>query len=268
VAIGNNLLVYEWINDLVRLNKSFIVKRDLPRVKALEAAQELSAYIHDAVSNRNQSVWIAERQGRSKDSSDMAQESLIKMLGIAGGKDLVSNLLDISLLPVTISYEYDPNDYLKAREFLLRRNDPDFKKTQRDDLFAMETGLLRNKGRIHFEVGTLLNPEIEKIDRTLSNNEIAHTVCHMVDCQIHAGYKIYPINYVAYDKLCNSNQFAEHYTAEEAQAFEDYLNSQLDKIDDIPEMTKEDREYMYQIMLTMYSNPLKNRLNTGIKCND
>ena len=173
VAIGNNLLVYEWINDLVRLNKSFIVKRDLPRVKALEAAQELSAYIHDTVSRRNQSVWIAERQGRSKDSDDKAQDSLVKMLGLAGGKEFTDNLMDINLLPVSISYEYDPNDYLKAREFLLRRNDPEFKKTQRDDLFAMETGLLQPKGRVHFAVGHPINPELAALDESHDKAAVA-----------------------------------------------------------------------------------------------
>ena len=147
VAIGNNLLIYPWIEDLVRLNKSIVVKRDVGMRQALEAAEQLSGYIHFALTQKHESVWIAQRQGRAKDSSDGTQESLIKMLGIAGGKDYIDNIMEVNLLPVAISYEFDPNDYLKAREFLLKKKFPDFKKTQRDDLFSMETGLLQNKGR-------------------------------------------------------------------------------------------------------------------------
>ena len=121
VAIGDNLLIYSWIADLVRLNKSFIVKRNLPRAKALDAAKELSGYIHYAITEKNQSVWIAEREGRSKDSNDKAQDALIKMLGLGGNDGFKQNLMEINILPVSISYEYDPNDYLKAREFLLKK---------------------------------------------------------------------------------------------------------------------------------------------------
>lgn len=260
VAIGNNLLIYEWISDLVRLNKSFIVKRDLPKVKALEAAKELSSYIHFTVGEEGQSVWIAERQGRSKDSSDLAQDSLIKMLGLAGDGDFRDNLKEINLLPVSISYEYDPNDYLKAREFLLRRNDPEFKKTQRDDLFAMETGLLQPKGRVHFNVGTPLNPFIDLIPEDADKSQIARDVCDAVDSQIHSGYMIFPINYIAYDKLHGSSQFADRYTSEEEEAFERYVRTQLEKVD-IPELTDEDNVFLYEMMLTMYANPLKNKIS-------
>ncbi|MCM1094056.1 MAG: hypothetical protein NC421_08885 [Lachnospiraceae bacterium] len=267
VAIGNNLLIYEWINDLVRLNKSFIVKRDLPRVKALEAAKELSEYIHYTVGTENQSVWIAERQGRSKDSSDMAQDSLIKMLALAGNKDFKGNISEINLMPVSISYEYDPNDYLKAREFLLRRNDPEFKKSQRDDLFAMETGLLRNKGRVHFTVGCPISEMIKDLDPEMDKSAMAREICNIVDCQIHSGYEIFPINYVAYDKLYNTDEFAAKYSDGEARDFENYIQNQLTKVD-IPELTAEDKDYLYQMMLTMYANPLRNKLQARDQCHD
>lgn len=267
VAIGDNLLIYAWINDLVRLNKSFIVKRDLPRVKALEAAQQLSAYIHYAITGKNQSVWIAERQGRSKDSSDMAQDSLIKMLGLAGGNDFMGNLEEVNLLPVSISYEYDPNDYLKAREFLLRRNDPEYKKTQRDDLFAMETGLLQPKGRVHFEVGNSLNGALAEMDRSQDKNVIARDVCRIIDCDIHTGYKIFPINYIAFDQLYNTHQWEEKYTEEEVKEFNNYLHSQILKVD-IPDLSDEDTQFLYEMMLTMYANPLKNSIIANDICLD
>ncbi len=266
-AIGDNLLIYTWINDLVRMNNSFIVRRDLPKVKALEAAQELSAYIHYSITRINRSVWIAERQGRSKDSNDKAQDSLIKMLGLAGVADFISNIKEINLLPVSISYEYDPNDYLKAREFLLRRNDPEFKKTQRDDLFAMETGLLQPKGRVHFQIGKPLNPEIGHIDPAIDKSTAARDICRMVDCAIHSGYKIYPINYIAFDQLYKTEMFADKYTPEEVNDFNVYINSQLDKVD-VPELTDDDMDFLHEMMLTMYANPLKNNLSAGDTCSD
>ena len=161
VAIGNNLLIYDWITDLVKLNRSFIVKRDTRMVEALEAARHLSAYIHYAINERHESVWIAQREGRAKDSNDLTQESLIKMIGLAPGESPKENILGASLLPVSISYEFDPNDYLKAREFLLKRRDPNYKKSQRDDLFSMETGILNYKGRVHMRIGNCINSELE-----------------------------------------------------------------------------------------------------------
>lgn len=267
VAIGSNLLIYEWINDLVRLNKSFIVKRGLPRVKALEAAIELSGYIHYSVDERKQSVWIAEREGRSKDSNDLAQDSLIKMLGLAGGGSFRDNLLAVNLLPVSISYEYDPNDYLKAREFLLKRNDPDFKKTQRDDLFAMETGLVKHKGRVHFTIGCPINPLIEHIDSSLDKSTIAREVCQVIDCQIHSGYEIFPINYIAYDLLRGTKEFTDRYSEAEVEAFDKYIRHQLTLVD-IPDLSAADYDYLYEMMLTMYANPLKNSIVADEACPD
>ena len=161
IAIGNNLLIYDWISDLVRLNKSFIVKRDVGVRQMLDAARQLSGYIHFAITKKNESVWIAQREGRSKDSDDRTQESLIKMLGISGEGDLINNLKEINIVPVSISYEYDPCDYLKAHEFLLKRDNPDFKKSQRDDLHSMEIGLLGFKGRVHFQISPCINDELD-----------------------------------------------------------------------------------------------------------
>ncbi|MGN0219790.1 MAG: acyltransferase [Muribaculaceae bacterium] len=258
VAIGNNLLIYEWITDLVKLNRSFIVKRDSKVVKALENAKQLSGYIHYTINKLHESVWIAQREGRAKDSNDMTQESLIKMMSLAGEGDTRRNLIEINMMPVSISYEFDPNDYLKAREFLLKRRDPEYKKTQRDDLFSMETGLLRNKGRIHFRLGRCVNDLLEQITTT-DRSEIAHEVCSVIDKAIHCGYRIYPCNYIAYDKINNTDRFADHYTQSDVDSFENYVNAQLDKVE-LDDVTPDEREYMYSMMLTMYANPLKNQL--------
>lgn len=259
VAIGNNLLIFDWIADLVRLNKSFIVKRNTGLREGLEAAKKLSAYIHHAILEKRESVWIAQREGRAKDSSDRTQESLIKMLALSGEGTFLEKLKEINLMPVSISYEFDPNDYLKAKEFLMRRRDPNFKKSQRDDLFSMETGLLQFKGRVHFQMTPRINQKVDQIGEFKDNNTAAKYVGMLVDQAIHRSYEIFPINYVAFDMLHNCSRFASHYTEEQKKSTVDYFNRQLAKVD-LPDATQEEKDFMLEMMLYMYANPLKNKL--------
>lgn len=259
VAIGNNLLIYDWITDLVRLNKSFIVKRDTGMREALMAAKKLSAYIHHAILHKHESVWIAQRQGRAKDSSDHTQEALVKMLALGGEGTFMDKIKEINLMPVAISYEYDPNDYLKAREFLLKRRDPNFKKSQRDDLFSMETGLLQYKGKVHFQLTPRINARIEEIGEFKDNNVAARYVGRIIDNAIHRSYEIFPINYVAYDMLHGTRRFQSKYTEEEKFKFTDYVSNQIAKID-LPDITAEEMEYLRILLITMYANPLINKL--------
>lgn len=266
VAIGNNLLVFDWINDLVRLNKSFIVKRNTGMREALLAAKQLSAYIHYTILEKHESVWIAQREGRAKDSSDHTQEALIKMLALGGEGTFMEKIKEINLMPVAISYEYDPNDYLKAKEFLLKKRDPSFKKSQRDDLFSMETGLLQFKGKVHFQLTPRINAKIDQIGEFPDNNTSAKYVGRLVDQAIHRSYEIFDINYVAYDLFYNTRRFAAKYNESVKLSVEDYFNRQLDKID-LKDITVEEREFMLRKMLEMYSNPLRNKVRT-ILCAD
>lgn len=259
VAIGNNLLIFDWITELVRLNKSFIVKRNTGLREGLEAAKKLSAYIHYCILEKHESVWIAQREGRSKDSSDRTQESLVKMLAIAGEGNFIDRLREINLMPVSISYEFDPNDYLKAREFLMKKRDPEFKKSQRDDLFSMETGLLQFKGKVHFQITPRINSKLDQIGDFKNNNKAAHHVCCLIDQAIHRSYEIFEINYIAFDLIHHEDRFARKYTPEKKEEVIAYFNRQLDKVD-LPDITSEEREYMWNMMLTMYANPLRNKL--------
>lgn len=261
VAIGNNLLVFEWINDLVRLNKSFIVKRNTGLREGLEAAKKLSAYIHYCILEKHESVWIAQREGRAKDSSDHTQDSLVKMLAIAGQGPFVDKVKEINLMPVSISYEFDPNDYLKAKEFLMKRRDPNFKKSQRDDLFSMETGLLQFKGKVHFQLTPRINSKLDQIGDFKDNNKAAKHVGCLIDQAIHRSYEIFEINYIAFDMLHATDRFARKYTPEKKEEIVEYFNRQLDKVD-LDDVTPDEREFMWEIMLTMYSNPLKNKLKS------
>ena len=261
VAIGNNLLVFDWINDLVRLNKSFIVKRNTGLREGLEAAKKLSAYIRFTILDKHESIWIAQREGRAKDSSDHTQESLLKMLAISGEGTFNEKLEGLNIMPVSISYEFDPNDYLKAREFLMRRRDPNFKKSQRDDLFSMETGMLQFKGRVHFQMTPRINTKLDQIGDFKDTNTAAKYVGALIDNAIHRSYEIFPINYIAYDLLHESNRFVRKYTSEQKQEVTEYFNSQLNKVE-LENVTEEERQYMMEMMLVMYSNPLKNKLKT------
>ena len=259
VAIGDNLLIYDWITHLVKLNGSFIVKRNLPTRQALDAARQLSGYIHHAINTKNESIWIAQREGRAKDSSDRTQKSVLKMLALEGPGHVAANLADINIFPVAISYEYDPNDYLKATEFLLKRLDPEYKKSPHDDLLSMETGLLQRKGRVHFQLSPCINDELSTLSAETPKAELIKQICHIIDRAIHGGYMIYPINYVAYDMLHNTDRFADRYTADDRRKVMEYIESQLDKVR-LENVSEPDRQYMRHMMFTMYANPLRNKL--------
>ncbi len=260
IAIGNNLLIYDWITKLVRLNKSFIVKRNLGRVQTLAAAIQLSRYIHFAINEKKASIWIAQREGRCKDSNDRTQESLLKMLTYGNrDKSFVDSLKELNIVPCAISYEYDPNDYLKAREFLLKSKDPNYKKSQSDDLVSMKVGIMGFKGHVHYALTPCINDELDLIPADLDKLLAVRRVCSIIDHAIHTHYKIFKTNYMAHDMLFDEQEFASEYTPQELEAFKQYLNGQIDKVTDIP-INEQDRSYMLNRMLQMYSNPLTNQL--------
>jgi 1-acyl-sn-glycerol-3-phosphate acyltransferase len=257
VAIGDNLLIHPWIQTLVRLNNSFIVKRDVPVRQMLETSRQLSAYIHHTIKNTKESVWIAQREGRAKDSNDFTHKGVLKMLHLSGdSQDILANLTDLNIVPVAVSYEYDPCDYLKAQEFQLKRDNPDFVKSKRDDLLNMEVGILQNKGRVHFTIAEPVNPTIQQLDPHMDKNTLIAAVANAIDQQIYKHYRFYPCNYVAYDTLYHTTRFVHHYSAADKKQFENYLQTKLDKID-IPD---KDEKFLLDKLLQMYSNPLKNHL--------
>lgn len=256
IAIGDNLLIHPWIDKLVRLNKSFIVRRGLSIKERLIASKHMSEYIHYAINTKKESIWIAQREGRAKNSDDRTQDSLLKMLALyPEDKSFIDSLKEMNLVPLSISYEYDPTDYLKAKEFQQKRDDPDFKKTQRDDLLNMEIGILGYKGNVVFRFGKCINPELDKItepDKRLQPQLAAQ----IIDKEIHSNYEIYPCNYIAHDLYNNETRFRDKYTDEQVEDFKAYLNKQIKKID----LDYIDYEFVWERMLEMYSNTLKNHL--------
>lgn len=256
IAIGDNLLIHPWIKKFVRINKSFIVQRALSMRQMLESSERMSRYMHHAIVDKKQSVWIAQREGRAKDSNDLTQESILKMIAMGGEGGIIERLKEMNIVPLAISYEYDPCDYLKAQEFQLKRDNPEYKKTTQDDLKNMETGIVDFKGHIHFQMAPCLNDLLTTIDPSTPKVELYALLRKEIDKRIHANYRIYPGNYVALDLLKGTDHFAMHYSADEKSRFEEYVATQLDKID-IP---NKDVPYLYEKILLMYANPLINHL--------
>ena len=242
------------------MNKSFIVKRNLGRIQTLTAAVQLSGYMHFAVEQKRASLWIAQREGRCKDSNDRTQESLIKMLAYGNrDKSFIESLKELNIAPISISYEYDPNDYLKAKEFLCKSKNPNWRKAPEDDLISMKTGIIGHKGEVHYAFTPFINEELDNIPEGLDKFLEVDRVCAIIDRHIHQNYKIFKTNYIAHDILFDDKQFADKYTPEEREAFEQYLSGQIDKTKGL-KLSEADRYYMYNKMLQMYSNPLSNYL--------
>lgn len=257
IAIGDNLLLYPWIENVVKLNKSFIVKRGICVRQMMEVSMHLSRYIHFTVRDKNESVWIAQREGRAKDSNDKTQDSLLKMLAMGGEKDnLVDNIEELNIAPVSLSYEYDPCDFLKAKEFQQKRDNPDFKKSKDDDLLNMQTGITGYKGNVHFQIGKPINSRIKELDKSLSKNELISQIAFLIDTEIYLNYQFYPGNYIAYDLLWGKDKFTERYNAEDIKTFENYIEQQLDKI----VLENKDTVYLRGKLLEMYAYPVKNYL--------
>jgi len=257
IAIGDNLLIHPWIEDLVRVNKSFIVRRKHNSREILESSRLLSAYIADTIAERNQSVWLAQREGRAKDSNDRTQDSLLKMLNMYGSGTFTENISALNIVPLSISYEYDPCDYLKAKEFQQKRDNPDFVKSPKDDLANMTVGVMGYKGHVAYTITECVNGKLQQIaEEQHPKKEEITRIAELIDQQIHANYIVFPNNKIAYDLLTNENRFEKEYTTIERLDFERYLMLQIEKID----LKQKDETFLRQKLLEMYANPLINHL--------
>ncbi len=251
IAIGDNLLIRPWIKDLVRVNKSFIVQRSLNMRQMLLASAKLSKYMHFAINDKHENLWIAQREGRAKDSDDRTQESVLKMMAMGG------DLRELNIVPLSISYEFDPCDYLKAEEFQHKRDIEGFRKSPQDDLDNMRTGIFGYKGHIHYQAAPCINDWLDTLPSDMPKNDYFKAVTEHIDQEIHRNYRLYPCNYVAADLLSGNNRFESHYTPEEKSQFEQYLDSRLQQI----KIENADYAYLRERILTMYANPAINQAN-------
>ena len=243
------------------MNKAFTVRRGLSPKETLRSSQLMSRYIHFAVTEKHENIWIAQREGRAKDSDDHTQDSVLKMLAMGAPDDIknpAERLRELNIVPLTISYEFDPCDYLKAQEFQQKRDNPSFKKSRQDDLDNMKTGIFGYKGRVCYRPAAPLNTWIEEL-KDLPKTEFYKVLGERMDKEMHRGYEIYPCNYIALDELEGRSEYADHYTDADKQRFEDYLKGQLAKIT----LPDKDEAFLRERMLTMYANPLKNQLKSA-----
>ena len=254
IAIGDNLLSLPWVKDLVRVNKSFIVKRSASFREMLTSSKTLSRYMHFAIQEKKENIWIAQREGRAKDSDDRTSESILKMMSMGGEGSIVERLTQLHIVPMTISYEYDPCDYLKAAEFQLKRDNPDWKKGPQDDIISMQTGIMGYKGHIHYHCSPCIDEYLQTLDPEMPKNELYATIVRHIDREIHRHYRLFPNNYIAHDLLTGKDEQTAHYQPADKVNFERYLAEQLEKIT----VPQPDIAFLRERILTMYANPLRN----------
>lgn len=242
IAIGSNLLMLPWVRDVVKLNKSFIVYRDLPMNEMLEAANNLSSY----VASRNEagaSIWMAQREGRAKDGNDHTHPGLVKMLAYHAGEGGIDYLSTLNIIPVAISYEYDPCALLKLPELRAKQAGKNYVKSEDEDLRSMQTGIVGNKGRVHVHYGQPLNDKIAAIDPSLKANERYKQVAGMIDAEIHKNYRIW-----------DSNEQAFAFTEQGIQPTDEVL------LEALQGLSEDDK----RILMSMYANPVKNAKGAAV----
>lgn len=255
IAIGDNLLSLPWVKDLVRIDKTFIVKRGLSPRETLAASKVMSDYMYFVMEQKHDNMWIAQREGRAKDSDDRTQPAILKMMAMGGGKDSITEKLKrLHIVPLAISYELDPCDFLKAQEFQLKRDIPGWKKSAQDDVVSMQTGIMGYKGRVHYQCAPCIDDWLDTLDPDTPKTKIFDIIAEHIDHEIHRNYRLYPFNYIALDTLDGSSANADKYTDEDKAAFDKYIAGQLAKIN----IENKDEAYLRERILTMYANPARN----------
>jgi len=207
IAIGNNLLIYKWIETLVRLNKSFIVRRDLKGKEMLEGSKKLSAYIRDTIVNRKTSVWIAQREGRTKDGFDKTDPAILKMFNMSGSGVFTENFNELNIVPVSISYENEPTIESKIAVSYSLKTGEKYSKTLEEDLKDMGRGLYSMKGKVSIVFGTPINEDLKSIEKFQKKNEKYSELAKRIDNEIYKNYQLTNQNYIAFDILTDSKKF-------------------------------------------------------------
>lgn len=254
IAIGNNLLIEKWIEYAVKLNRAFVVRRNLPVRELFVASKKLSEYIRRDITVKNSSVWIAQREGRTKDGNDKTQTSLIKMLNLSNVKEIGEGFKELRIVPLSISYEIEPCGFSKVYELYKKRTEG-YEKTQEDDLRSMGEGLIRPKGRVHFGFGQPIDAQIDLIDKDEPVQSQMEKISDFIDKQIYSSFKLWPNNYIAEDILNDTTQNSSEYTSEQFEKFNLMLDEALATIPG-------EKEVIRSMFLQMYVNPIINKRNT------
>jgi hypothetical protein len=256
IAVGDNLITSSFIEDITRCNRMIKVIRSTSPREVYTTSKVLSEYMRYRVSNQISSIWIAQRNGRTKDGIDVTEQGLLKMFDMSGSGDFVKDFNELSIMPASISYEYEPCDILKAVELYITRRQK-YVKAEGEDLNSILTGIMQPKGRIHIQFNEPLTEEEVNAAAELDKNERFKALGIAMDRKIIANYKLWPNNYIAYDMLNGEGRFADKYTAEEKVAFEGYLNAIMQKSDKM----EVDKAELKEILLGIYANPVVGKMN-------
>lgn len=253
ITFGANLMRGDMVVNIGKSNKMFRVERGGNMKAFYESSKHLSDYIRYVITERNESVWIAQRNGRTKNGDDRTDQGLIKMFCMSKKDDKITALSDLNIVPVSVSYEWEPCDILKAMELYVSTIKT-YVKTQNEDLHSILTGILQTKGRVHFEICDPVKEEELLVFNDLTNGDYHKQVAKLLDSRIHNAYRLYPNNYIAYDKRFGGSKYKDHYTNVEKELFEQHVNV----LDTYPEY---DKEQLEEILLDIYSNPVVNKFN-------
>jgi 1-acyl-sn-glycerol-3-phosphate acyltransferase len=251
-AIGDNLVTKSFIKILAKLNRNFLVQRGLTPREMLESSKLLSEYIGQLLLRENRSVWIAQREGRTKDGNDATNPGVLKMLGMGSDEqDLMDYFKKIKIVPVSISYEYDPTDALKMPQILAEANQEIYIKDKNEDFITLMRGVLGPKRRIHIHVGDVINKEMDTIKAEFDNsNKQIQALAQVIDDSILSTYRLWPTNYIAYDIVNQTNTYSHMYSENEKSLFERRLEMKIDH----------NNPLVLQSFLAMYANPVVNKL--------
>lgn len=250
IAVGSNLLTNKYIEYLIRSNRMIKVIRGINARQLYLSSQVLSKYIRECITSGRSSIWIAQREGRAKDGIDTTEQGLLKMLDMSGTADFTTNFEELNIVPLSISYEYEPCDILKARERLISRTQK-YVKGSREDLISIMTGIEQQKGNIHLNIGSPLTHDEIEAASCCNKNDRYQAIRHAVDVRIIEGYKLWKTNYIGYDMVNHTFKYRDKYTPEDVAQFTDYVEHQLDKVE--KSLCRAD---LRDIFLRIYANPV------------
>lgn len=250
IAVGDNLITNEAIEYLIRSNRMIKVVRGISARELYLSSQLLSKYIRLNITEQRSSIWLAQRQGRTKNGYDVTEQGLLKMLDMSGTGDFQSNFEALNIIPMSISYEYEPCDILKARETVISRKQK-YVKAEGEDFNSIMVGIMQPKGNIHLNIGKPLTSEEIAAAAQCDKNDRYQLIRHAVDIRVIEGYKLWKNNYVAYDILNHSFRYSDKYTAADVETFVAYMEKQLDTVE--PTLNRED---LRKHFLEIYANPV------------
>ena len=250
ICVGDNLLSSKTVEKLLRSNRMIKVIRGISARELYLSSQVLSRYIRQTITSGKSSVWIAQRQGRTKDGIDITEQGLLKMFDMSGTGSFKDNFSELNIVPLSISYEYESCDIRKARELLISRTKK-YVKGPREDMHSIMTGIRQQKGNVHLNIGKPLTPEEIEAASYCDKNDRYQAIRHAVDVRVVEGYKLWKTNYMAYDLVYHTDKYAANYTAEDLEGFLAYIEHKLRKAE-----RSLDHDDLRDILLNIYSNPV------------